>query len=318
MVGQRIFLAFAHPDRDAARRISRQLSNAGLDVWDAERLRPGDDWAQTISEELQAAGVIVALVSPAAFVSDWVRREMEYAQVSRTPVVPVLLGGAEPYPGLSSIQHDRLRPDGTLRVSTVERIESVARRRDSGGASEVAEGVLRALDSRVLGDVVELQERIVLLLGNFAEPHYDRLIRVQAELRRRELRPIIFDFEHSPSSDYGETVRILAGLASFVIADMTDPRSVVMELQLIAPDTAVPIVPVITHDQEPVALFADPLGKYDWVLEPLRYESIDHLVQQLDGSIVGAAAAKREELRLRKKRVAASQVAGLGVNGLSQ
>jgi hypothetical protein len=93
---------------------------------------------------------------------------------------------------------------------------------------------------------------------------------------------------------------------------MTDPRSVVMELQLIAPDTAVPIVPIITHDQKPVALFADLLGKYDWVLEPLRYDSIDHLARQIDNGVINPAASKREELHKRKKRTAASQVAGLG------
>jgi hypothetical protein len=310
---QRVFLAFAHADRVTAHRIARQLRDAGLEVWDAADVRPGDDFPRVISEELQAAAVLVALITPAAERSGWVRREIEYALVSRTPVVPLLAAG-EPYPALAAIQHDRLEPDGAIHEGTVERIEGLLRRTGSGEASQVAAGVLRALDSRILGEVVaELQERIVLLLGNFADKHYDRLLRLQAELRRRGLHPVIFDFKQSPSSDYGETVRVLAGLSSFVIADMTDPRSVVMELQLIAPDTAVPIVPVIAHDQEPVALFADLIGKYDWVLTPVRYNSPEHLADQLDHKIIEPAATKRDDLHRRKRRSAAAQIPGLRV-----
>jgi len=177
--------------------------------------------------------------------------------------------------------------------------------------SAAASGVLEALGNRGLGPVLdELQDSVVLLLGNFSGGNLDRLLRIQAELERRRLYPVIFDFERPPSSDYGETVRLLAGLSGFVIADMSDPRSVVMELQLIVPDLAVPVVPLMSGHDMPVALFADLLGKYDWVLPPMRYRDLKDLVARLDDDVVLPAQRKRAELRERKRTAAMGQASG--------
>jgi hypothetical protein len=45
--------------------------------------------------------------------------------------------------------------------------------------------------------------------------------------------------------DFTETVRLLAGLSHFVIADITSPRSAPLELQAIVPECMIPFVPIL-------------------------------------------------------------------------
>jgi hypothetical protein len=215
----------------------------------------------------------------------------------------------KPLPALAHIQHQRLRDPSSIPAAIIEAISRAVERPALVSRSPVAQGVLDALDNRKLGPVLdELQEIVVLLLGNFSGQNIDRLFRLQGELERRGRYPVIFDFERPASSDYGETVRLLAGLAGLVLADMSDPRSVVMELQLIVPDLATPVVPLIGERQLPVALFADLLGKYDWVLPPVRYRSTDDLVDRLDEDVMAPAQRKRRELHERKRATAAAHV----------
>ena len=51
-------------------------------------------------------------------------------------------------------------------------------------------------------------------------------------LRQRNLLPVIFDFSVPASRDVTETVKVLAGLARFVIADITDAMEVRVELYI--------------------------------------------------------------------------------------
>ena len=50
------------------------------------------------------------------------------------------------------------------------------------------------------------------------------LERLRDELRRRHFLPMVFNFDKPETKDFTETVRLLAGLSSFVIADITNPH----------------------------------------------------------------------------------------------
>src|SRR5437764_14393495 len=50
------------------------------------------------------------------------------------------------------------------------------------------------------------------------------------ELRKRNYSPVVFDFEKPANRDITETVSILSHMARFVIADITEPKSIPQEL----------------------------------------------------------------------------------------
>ena len=92
----------------------------------------------------------------------------------------------------------------------------------------------------------------------------------------------------------GETVGTLARLSRFIIADVTDPRSIPQELQSIVPDLAVPVVPILLGDAPPYAMFSDLQRKYHWVLDIQRYEHSQDLLDSLAQE--GIAAADQQKI----------------------
>jgi len=294
-----IFLAYADKDRVRALAVRGYLTKQGFDIWEHSGIAVGTDWRLSILDRLRDAGAIVVLISSAAASSEWVTREIGYAKTSGTPIVPLLLEG-EPLPELSDLQHSKVNPDGSVQDQVVEYLRSVIEEPEQAG-TDAARHLIEALGNRTISLVVdEVQQRVVLLLGNFSDPNLDRLSQLQAALERRGFHPVIFNFDRPKSADYGETIRLLAGLAGFIVADMSDPRSVAMEMQLIAPELSVPIVPVIAADQEPLALFGDFFGKYDWVLPTYRYKDIASLVEELDKALIAPAQQKLREISERK------------------
>ena len=92
-------------------------------------------------------------------------------------------------------------------------------------------------------------------------------------------RATLQDFESSSARDITETIKTLAGLSLFIIADITNPRSAPLELQATVPDYQIPFVPVIEEGEPPFSMFMDLVIKYDWVLPPLSYASVEVLTE---------------------------------------
>jgi hypothetical protein len=63
---------------------------------------------------------------------------------------------------------------------------------------------------------------------------------LREELRQRDYTPVLFDFGKSASKDLTGTIQTLANMARFVIADLTDPKSVPHELAMLVPTTPSP------------------------------------------------------------------------------
>lgn len=95
----------------------------------------------------------------------------------------------------------------------------------------------------------------------------------------------------------------LAHMARFVVADLTDPRSIPQELQKIVPQLpSLPVQPIVHAHQEPWGMFPH-FMRYPWVLSPYRYESVEQLCGDLDEHVVAPALRKAEELRATHARV---------------
>jgi uncharacterized protein YjbI with pentapeptide repeats len=167
---------------------------------------------------------------------------------------------------------------------------------------EVAQFVYLLLHNAKIRDVIEtVGKKGVLLLGRFTEGRIAVLERLRAELRNRGYLPIVFNFDKPETKDFTETVRLLAGLSHFVIADVSNPKSAPLELQATVPEVMIPFLPIIEEGEKPFAMLEDLWIKHrDWVFEPLHYSSLDALAGVLDKEIIGPAEARFDELVVRK------------------
>jgi len=165
---------------------------------------------------------------------------------------------------------------------------------------EVAQFIYLLLNREKLRSVIQtMTSRAVLILGRFTPERKVILDALANEVRKHQLLPIVFDFERATTRDFTETIKVLAGLSAFVIADITDPKSVPLELQATVPDYQIPFVPIIQEGQTPFGMFSD-LGKYPWVLKLVTYSSIDELTGGFRKAILDRAMKKHQELMKKK------------------
>ncbi|MCA8948555.1 MAG: pentapeptide repeat-containing protein [Planctomycetes bacterium] len=166
---------------------------------------------------------------------------------------------------------------------------------------EVAQLIHLLIDTNAMGQVIEsMSGKAVLLLGRFSPERLPVLEAIAEHLRAFDELPIIFNFDKPRHRSLGETVRILAGLSKYVIADLTDPRSAPLESQLIIPDLAVPFFPIIEAGQTPFAMF-EGLADHGWLLPGLKYRDVDHLIGNLP-RLRDEALRKRDDVRAAREQ----------------
>jgi hypothetical protein len=146
----------------------------------------------------------------------------------------------------------------------------------------------------------------VLLLGRFIGRERRVLDVLLEALPRFGLVPVVFDFEQPEDRDTIETVAILAGLSSFVIANLSKPRSTPLEAHLVIPAIAVPFVPIIRKGERPFSMFTALQRKYPWVLPTVTYHSEKSLIRNLRRSVIQPATKLAKEIRRLKHPRAAS------------
>jgi hypothetical protein len=169
---------------------------------------------------------------------------------------------------------------------------------------EVAQFVYLLLHNDKIRRVIDtVGKKGVLLLGRFTEGRIEVLERLREELRQRGYLPIVFNFDKPKTKTLTETIRVLAGLSRFVIADVTDPHSVPAELQAVVPTVMVPFLPIIEKGKKPFALLEDLRIEHgDRVFKPFSYPSLDALAAALEVKIIKPAETRFAKLQARKRR----------------
>ena len=167
---------------------------------------------------------------------------------------------------------------------------------------KIAQFLHLILRNEEIRDAIDtLTSKCVLILGRFAIRKRKAILDgLKEELRKYNLIPLVFDFERPSDKDFTETIKTLAGLSYFVIADVTSPKSSPLELQATVPDYQIPFIPIIQEGEKPFALMADLHKKYDWALETVTYDSMKTLKEILKPLIIERAMEKRQKLRLIK------------------
>jgi uncharacterized protein YjbI with pentapeptide repeats len=278
-------------------------SLVGADLREATLIRADLNWALLLKADLSNANLTGAGLSGANLTkANLVGADLSRADLSGAVLVEANLTGADltgcRVYGVSAWnvklskdtkQQDLVITDRGEPAVTVDNIE-------------VAQFVYLLLRNEKIRDVIDTVARKgVLLLGRFTEGRMAILERLREELRKRGYVPIVFNFDKPETRDFTETVRLLAGLSKFVIADLSSPKSVPYELGAIVSQTMTPFQPIIAADERPFSMLQDlSINHPDRVFKTIHYSSVDALIGSLDERIIRPAEARFVELQRRK------------------
>lgn len=141
-----------------------------------------------------------------------------------------------------------------------------------------------------------LTKKVVLILGNFRPSRKIILDKLKYELQTKDLIPVVFDFDKPESRDLTETVSTIAHISRFIIADITDPRSIPQELKAIVPNLpSVVVQPICQSSMKEYSLF-EHFKNFHWVLPIYHYLHADDLVEHLEKDILDPVQNKLEAL----------------------
>ena len=161
---------------------------------------------------------------------------------------------------------------------------------------KIAQFIYLLLNNEEIREVIDtIGKKAVLILGRFTSERKAVLDALREALRTHGYLPILFDFEKPASRDITETISTLAHMARFVIADITDAKSVPQELMAIVPNLpSVPVQPLILESQHEYGMF-EHFTRFPWVLPIYRYTDELNLLQSLTEKVIAPAEQKSKE-----------------------
>jgi hypothetical protein len=161
-----------------------------------------------------------------------------------------------------------------------------------------AQFIYLLLHNKNIRDAIDaLTSKVVLILGRFTEERKAVLDAIREELRRRDFAPVLFDFDKPASKDVTGTVEMLARMARFIIADLTDPSSIPHELATIVPFLrTTPVLPLRLAGSGGYSMFDDLQRAYPWVLDIHEYDDGGSLISALP-KVIAPADEMAEKLR---------------------
>ena len=91
-----IFISYSRDDQQRMQHIRDALEESGLTVWTDTGIKPGtESWKQAIAAAIKGCKAVVVLFSPDAAQSTWVNRELDYAELHKKKIYPMLVRGNE-------------------------------------------------------------------------------------------------------------------------------------------------------------------------------------------------------------------------------
>src|SRR5262245_22310348 len=95
-----IFISYARQDgREVASRLDSDLQKFGFHTWrDTRDIDPAQDFSAEIENGIEKAACVALCVTPDSKRSDsFVRREIQYAQIVKKPVIPLRFADIPPH-----------------------------------------------------------------------------------------------------------------------------------------------------------------------------------------------------------------------------
>ena len=152
---------------------------------------------------------------------------------------------------------------------------------------EVGQFIYLLLNNQKLRGVIDaIGRKGVLILGRFYEERKAVLDALREQLRKFDLVPMVFDFDKPSQRDITETVQLLANMSRFVVADVTDAKSIPQELSHIIPFLpSVPVRPIILDVEYEYSMF-EHWKQFNSVLDVYRYQDRDQLIANIEPAII--------------------------------
>jgi uncharacterized protein YjbI with pentapeptide repeats len=217
----------------------------GVAAWNAWReknrdvLHPDLSWADLSEVNVSEANLYGANLILANLTNAIVRgADLQTAALVNTILSGADLNGCRIY-GISAWN---LRLEGTNQQNLV--ITQQSEPEITIDNIEVGQFIYLLLHNEKIRHVIDtITSKVVLILGRFT-PQRKAVLDAPRGARRRDYLPILFDFEKPVSRDITES--LLARMARFVLADITDAKSIPQELNVIVPDLpSVPVQPLL-------------------------------------------------------------------------
>lgn len=135
-----------------------------------------------------------------------------------------------------------------------------------------------------------LSSKLVLILGRFAPAaSKERLERLRAEIGRRGYIAVVVDWELQGRFNATTIVSAISMCSRFIVADVTDARTVIAEVREALAQRPVAIQPLLLFGSpEPAFLRWARTDKYQQLLPTITYRDINDLIAKLDDEIIPA------------------------------
>jgi uncharacterized protein YjbI with pentapeptide repeats len=156
---------------------------------------------------------------------------------------------------------------------------------------EVAQFLYLLLNNENIRNIIDtIGGKGVLIIGRFSEKRKEILHAIRDELRSRyNLLPIMFEFNPLAKDPTIKTLTTLAHLSRFVIADLTNAKSVLQELATILKDLpTLPVKPII-HESDGLPPMGDSFLIMQSMLKPYVYTTKDNLLSVLKNEVIEPA-----------------------------
>lgn len=167
----------------------------------------------------------------------------------------------------------------------------------------IAQFVYVLLTNTEVRDVIDsITSKVVLIIGRFSSDRKLVLDALRTALRRHNYTPIIFDFTRPHSRSFIETIGTLAAMSKFVVADLTDAKVVLQELQLILTTLpSVPVQPLIAAGTAPAATLLD-FVTYSSFLNIHVYDTKQSLLDDISAAVIAPAERRIAEIAAQRER----------------
>ncbi len=117
----KVFISYSRKDSAFTDRLYKRLDQAGHDLWmDRESLKGGQKWLKEIEEHIRWADAIIVLWSADAARSEWVDKEILYAENLGKLIIPVSIDGTLPTDNMILSARQVIRAQGRFDEAVLE------------------------------------------------------------------------------------------------------------------------------------------------------------------------------------------------------